>query len=342
MKKYLILADGNSTHTLKWVKELSKYFIVYVISFNGFSDDVLSYLPMKNCFNIKTEISVSGGNVGALRNIKKVSKLLAIISPHYINAHYITSYGTVGLLAAKLIGYKGEIILSAWGSDILVTPKKNYLYKLLTNILLKKANLVTSDSSYMTQVIKDICKSANVMTFPFGIEKMPFISFEDKNYNWYFSNRALEPNYNVDKIIEFFSSVYKNNAEARLVIAHDGTERPRLEAMVDNLGLQNCVSFVGFLSETEQGAFYRKCGYYLSVPTSDSTSVSLLEAMAYGCIPMVSDLPANREWIEDGDNGLIGLKECCLNKENVFKLNREIIRNKAIWKENIKSFIAGI
>lgn len=342
MNKYFVLADGRSTHTYKWVKELKKFFDVYVISFNGFSKEVLSCVPLNQCYNFDSSINVRGGNIGALKNIRKVAALIKEIQPDYINAHYITSYGTVAMFAASLVKYHGKTIMSTWGSDVLVTPWKNIFYLFLTKMLLRWADCVTSDSEYMSKVIKDICESAKVMTFPFGIEEIPVISLLEKDYNYYFSNRALEPNYNVDKIIEFFSSVYKNNAEARLVIAHDGTERPRLEAMVDNLGLQNCVSFVGFLSETEQGAFYRKCGYYLSVPTSDSTSVSLLEAMAHGCIPMVSDLPANREWIEDGDNGLIGLKECCLNKETVFKLNREIIRNKAIWKENIKSFIAGI
>ena len=40
MKKYLILADGGSPHTLKWAKELKKYFNIYMISFNGISDEI--------------------------------------------------------------------------------------------------------------------------------------------------------------------------------------------------------------------------------------------------------------------------------------------------------------
>ena len=86
--------------------------------------------------------------------------------------------------------------------------------------------------------------------------------------------------------------------------------------------------------------YYRKCGYYISVPKSDSTSVSLLEAMSYGCIPIVSNIPANTEWIEDKINGLYYERSkipefLC----NAFRINREIIRERAIWSNNIKKFV---
>jgi glycosyltransferase involved in cell wall biosynthesis len=43
---------------------------------------------------------------------------------------------------------------------------------------------------------------------------------------------------------------------------------------------------------------------FVSVPASDGTSVALLQAMAAGAFPIVSDLESQREWIDDGQNGL--------------------------------------
>ena len=43
----------------------------------------------------------------------------------------------------------------------------------------------------------------------------------------------------------------------------------------------------------------------ISLPQSDSVSVSVLEAMAHGCVPLLSDLPANHELVRSGHNGLI-------------------------------------
>ena len=44
---------------------------------------------------------------------------------------------------------------------------------------------------------------------------------------------------------------------------------------------------------------------YVSTSLSDGTSVSLLEAMASGVFPIVTDIPSNREWINDGENGFL-------------------------------------
>ena len=53
MKRYLILSDGQSVHTLKWAKELIKYFNIYLISFNGFSKELNEIIPKENLFDLK-------------------------------------------------------------------------------------------------------------------------------------------------------------------------------------------------------------------------------------------------------------------------------------------------
>lgn len=347
MNRYLILADGSSVHTLKWIKELSRYFDIYIISFNSISQEIEDIVGKKNSFCFLSNLNVSGGNANILRYVFCVARLIKQINPHYINAHYITSYGTMAVLASGICGYSGKIISSTWGSDVLVTPWQNKLYYYLTKYVLKKSDIITSDSQYMTAKINDIYAKANVMTFPFGIENYPEISIEEKNKKYVFSNRGLEPNYNIDLVIKIFASLYRDGYVEKLYMAHDGSERKNLQKLVKDLGLSSVVEFLGFMSLQNQKEYYKKCGLYISVPTSDSTSVSLLEAMAYGCVPIVSNIPANSEWVTDMKNGLIinNLNDINIEGfdfEEAFKINRRKIAQEAIWRKTVEDYIDKI
>lgn len=345
MRKYLILADGNSPHTFKWIKELDKSFDIYLISFNGIRDSIYEFIPKCNVFDLKTTISINGNNVKVLNFIFTVAKIIKKVKPNFINAHYITSYGTIGVLSKILARSNAKLILSAWGTDILVTPFKNRVYYYLTKFILMKADFVTSDSEYMAKFIRNF-NVKNVLIFPFGINKFPNVKKCNKDYNYFFSNRALEPNYNIKLVIDLFKKLYDNDNNLNLIIANDGSERRYLEQYVIGLGLERNVLFTGYLTFKEMAYYYEKCGYYFSLPKSDSTSVSLLEAMSYGCIPIVSNIPANLEWIKNGENGFVIADTFIGNEivylETAFDKNRSLILNNAIWSRCIKQYIEKI
>jgi glycosyltransferase involved in cell wall biosynthesis len=50
---------------------------------------------------------------------------------------------------------------------------------------------------------------------------------------------------------------------------------------------------------------YRLADVVVSVPTSDSTPVSILEALACGIPVITTDLPALHEWLTPGESGLM-------------------------------------
>jgi glycosyltransferase involved in cell wall biosynthesis len=52
---------------------------------------------------------------------------------------------------------------------------------------------------------------------------------------------------------------------------------------------------LGFVSEEELGAIYRKSSIVLSTSLYESSSLPLLEGISNGCIPVASDIPAHRE-----------------------------------------------
>lgn len=86
---------------------------------------------------------------------------------------------------------------------------------------------------------------------------------------------------------------------------------------------------------------------------SDGTSLSLLEAMALGAVPLVSDIGPNREWIDHGVNGaLLPLNDpaeaarriaafAAMDVEALDGMrarNRTIVRERASMRRNIARF----
>ncbi len=344
--RYLLFGNAESVHMLKWAKELVKHFDVFIISPLGVHSDILNIIPDSNIVTLYLKLNPDGGNVALLKKLFLFKKLIKQINPAIVNAHYITSHGFIAALIKSLLGLKYVLVQSAWGTDILVTPNKSYFYKFITKYSLNKANVVTSDSEYMSDVIKKLSKT-KCITFPFGLDSLPDAKIEDKDDNLCFSNRALTENYNIDNVIYAFASMAFKNEKLRLVIANDGSMRNELIEITKNIGLSDRIEFKGFLSASQQNEIYKKSTYYFSLPTSDSTSVSLLEAMAYGCVPILSDLPANKEWVVNGKNGVIyKSKEDFVNhipeKLVAFNENRNIISKRAIFNDSILNLVNNL
>ncbi|MGH7784103.1 MAG: glycosyltransferase, partial [Candidatus Binatia bacterium] len=78
-----------------------------------------------------------------------------------------------------------------------------------------------------------------------------------------------------------------------------------IKKQIDNLGLSGSVRIVDNMPYERMRDLYRMSTVTVSVPFSDGTPMSVLEAMACGSVPVVSDLPSLREWVRDGWNGYL-------------------------------------
>jgi glycosyltransferase involved in cell wall biosynthesis len=281
--------------------------------------------------------------------IPAVRDLIHRFNPHVVNAHFVPNYG----LMASLIGHK-PWVLSTWGSDIMTDPEKSPLHRLRTKYVLQRATQVTSDAHVMTEKIVTMgVPGERVLTFPYGVDLDRFRPREDSLGDGprILSNRKLAPVYSVSTVVDAFPAVREMFHQATLTIAGDGELRSDLSERAERSIARRAIVFVGNVEHDRIPALLRDHQIYVSTSLSDTTSVSLLEAMACGLFPIVSDIPANREWIEDGVNGCLVPVQQPMKlamtiieawkdetmRTNAVRKNLDLIKEKAEWRANMRA-----
>ncbi len=303
MIRLVLIGDGDSPHLLKCARALAGQVELWAVSSRGFAPGFDAVLPERRRLALGTRPAFEGGNVGLLLELPRLVRWLRLVRPDWLAPHYLSSHGTLAWLATRLGGIDARIAGSAWGSDILVAPERSAAMRWLTRRVLRACDLATSDSAHMAERMRAL-GAGEVMVFPFGLEQLPAAS-PSKDEALFFANRGLEPIYRPERVLAAFATLAAGWPEARLVVANDGSRRAALQARAAQPDLAGRVQFVGRLSAEAQAGWYARARWYLSLPASDSVSVSVLEAMGHGCIPILSDLPANRELVQDGRHGVI-------------------------------------
>ena len=308
--RWVLIGDGESPHLLKWARALAQRpdIELWAASSRGFMPEFDWLIPVGRRYAMNTRPEHAGGNLGVFKQLPGLGAWLAEVDADWLHAHYLTSHGTLAWAARRGWRLRGRIIGSAWGSGSLLTPEEGWADGWRTRMGVRACALSTSDSQHMSGVMKSL-GAAEVMTFPFGLEAMP------KNHKaarvakqpWlFFANRGLEPIYRPDRVISTFAAVAAHVPEARLVVANEGSLREAVQQQVRELGLAERVQLVGRLDANTQAGHYAQASWYISLPQSDSVAVSVLEAMAHGCVPLLSDLPANHELLgQPAQRGMI-------------------------------------
>ncbi|MBN7812911.1 glycosyltransferase [Algoriphagus sp. H41] len=117
--------------------------------------------------------------------------------------------------------------------------------------------------------------------------------------------RSLYPEYRHEDILMAMAEVRKTFPNVEVWIVGDGVLKAALERKSQDLGLEENLKFLGRIPNDELPDLLAQSDFYLSVPISEGVSASLFEAMASGCFPIVSELPAYKAFLKDGQNGLL-------------------------------------
>lgn len=277
-----LLGDANHVHVRRWAAAMLA---------RGWRVSVVTARPQEQEGVTQRVLPPVGGSADWLWRVGAARRAIAALQPDLLHAHYVTSYG---YLAARCKGGR-PLVMTAWGSDLLVTPFESAPKRWLTGWTLRQADAITGDSADLVAAARAYRPRAELLELHWGVELARFqpAPWADKPGFECVSLRSWSPNYRIELILRALAQV----PGARLHLLGGGPDEARLRALAAELGLGERAVFHGRLDDAGMRAVMDRCKLSLSLPASDATSVSLLESMACGLAVLASDLPANRQWL---------------------------------------------
>ena len=352
----LLLADTYSEHTEKWAIGLAlKGVKVGIFSFNkasyawhrGNANIVLLHEPAE-------QLSSDSGKSGYLKYVSPLKKAIGEFKPDVLHAHYATSYGLIGALS----GFH-PFVISAWGTDVMKFPQKNFINRFILKYNLRKADAICATSYTIKEYLKPVTdKPVNVI--PFGVNTDEFRKKEvqslfDKDTFVFGSIKPLETLYNTDVLIKSFAALKANNSAAKikLLIIGEGSQANTLKQLVLDLNIKEEVVFTGRIPFSQIADYYNMLNVLVNISDYESFGVSVIEAMACEKPVIVTNTGGLKEIVENSNFGSLvevgnieqttaEMQKYALDKEltqRVGKQAREKVVLKYNWNDNIQQMI---
>lgn len=246
------------------------------------------------------------------RLVASLKRVIKRIQPDLIHAGPIQTAAFI----AVLTGFRPVLTMS-WGFDLMEDVNLGVWWKWVTGYVLERSTFFTSDA----MVTRDIAvrygmDPERTVVFPWGVDLDRFTpktwrtgepensdtEYKDTPFTL-FCNRSWEPRYGVDVLARAFVRVAGKYPGVRLLLLGGGSQSNRLRQILLGGGVLDLVHMPGQVSQTDLPRWYHKADIYISPSHVDGSSVSLLEALASGLPCLVSDIPANKEWVAEGENG---------------------------------------
>lgn len=243
----------------------------------------------------------------------KVVKILKEINPDFVHLHVDHQYSLASVLS------RIPFVLTSWGLEVQTLPHASFIQKSLAKIAATKAHAVTVDAKFLQEIWVSMgIPEHKIKVIPFGVDMDRFNPNVDgsaiqrklrikKTDIVMISTRPFYNNnhYNVECLIRAIPIIVRSHENAKFIIKGAGPLEGYLKRLVKELNVSKYVRFVGLVSYDEVARYLCASDIYISTCFVDSTSVSLLEAMACGLPPVVTNILGNREWIENGENGFL-------------------------------------
>ena len=300
--RILLLAHAPAVHTRRWAQGLRE---------RGHELRLLTATESEVPSGVPTRVVGWPLPISALRYAsarKAVRQELRAFRPDVTVAHFLPSYGFLAALAGAT-----PWMLVCWGSDLLRNATRTPFHRARARWTLRSAQLIHVDAGNLEEAALRLgAEPEKVWKRAWGVNVRALEPKEAWAARRAGSSalrvlwtRQLETLYDPATFVRALGILGRKGVAFRATMAGAGPLRPDLEALARREGIAEQVVFTGWVEGEKLLALYRGHDAYVSLSRSDSTSQSLLEGMAAGLAPVVTDIAGNREWVTHRREGLL-------------------------------------
>lgn len=120
-----------------------------------------------------------------------------------------------------------------------------------------------------------------------------------------YAARLVKKQKRADLLPVFLEQLRKRGINYRLEIAGGGEEEDKIKRELKQCGEEDHVKFLGCLGYSEMEDFWKRQDVYINFSEFEGASLAMLEAMSFGCVPIVTDVSGASDYIVSGRSGYI-------------------------------------
>lgn len=242
------------------------------------------------------------------RRLKRVLKneKPTLLHSHLPRADLAAAYQTLFRPSVPWISSIHDVYSKSWSA--------NWSLPLLDRAWSKANQIVAISEAVRTWLVEGRGLPRNkVRVIQYGIDTEPFVEpTRDLRELWDLKERPvigsigrLEPRKGHECLIRAMPLVREEMPSAMLLIAGHDTSgySSRLTSLVEELNLQDCIRLVGFQADVP--SFIHTLDVFAFASHSEGFGQVVVEAMAAGKAPVVSDIPPLNDIVQGGKSGIL-------------------------------------
>ena len=257
------------------------------------------------------------------------------------HTHFVIPTGLIAKWAKKHFGL--PYVITAHGSDVEGYNEK-YSMKVMHRFLrpvwrriVREAYAAVAPSEYLLKLMERELSGGRYLRIPNGLDISKFLNDHSLKEKRILLMGRMQAAKNFQTVFRAVALIPDTVWDGWMVdVLGDGPLETKLQKLCFELGIENRVKFYGWVDNgsAKQLDYLKRASIYISASHFENCPVSVLEALAAGCYPVLSDIEGHRQFFlshkepiffkADDVRELAEMIESLLSKESKEDLSKEI------------------